>query len=165
MSYPPHAPPPEDQRPSWYTPAPEPTGRPHQQRQPRQPPAPLPAPPPPPHWSEQHSAEQHWSEQPHRPAQTYRPGALKDTLRDPERKPHSPALATVGWILTVVFGLLFILFFVAGVEAFNSNVTEGEHAYNVGVFLGFFIILLLPAIPILLGIRLIRQPRRRPRIR
>ncbi|MGM7667003.1 hypothetical protein [Microbacterium sp. A93] len=146
MAYPPHAPQPEDQRPSWYTPAPEPTG-------PPQPPAPAPEP--------GHAR---------RPGDPYA-GSFEGYAPAPaaapasEPKPFSPAMATVGWVLTVLFGLLFILFFFAGVDAFNSNVTEGENAYNVGVFLGFFLILLIPAVPILLGIRLIRQPRRQRRIR
>lgn len=144
MAYPPHAPPPEDQRPSWYTPAPEPTG-------PPQPPAPEPG----------HAR---------RPGDPYA-GPFESYASAPaappasDRKPHSPALATVGWVLTVLFGLLFLVLFFAGVDAFNSNVTAGENAYNFGLFLGFFLILLIPAIPILLGIRLIRQPRRQPRIR
>lgn len=83
----------------------------------------------------------------------------------PEPKPFSSSLATVGWVLAVLFGLLFVVFFFAGVDSFNSNVTAGEHAYNVGLFIGFLLILLIPAVPILLGLRLIRQPRRQRRIR
>lgn len=147
---PPPFPRPEGDRPGWYTPPPE-AGR-----SPRpQPPAPAPdrarrpggpyaapfdgyAPPPAP-----------------TPAPTPAP--------IPGLKPFSPGLAAVGWVLTILFGLLFLVFFFAGVDSFNSNVTAGENAYNVGLFLGFLIILLIPAVPILLGIRLIRQPRRQRR--
>ena len=144
MTDPPHAPRPEDQRRSWYTPAPEATGQ-----------------PPP--------GQSSWTHQPgpaHPPAPApVQPPGLGSSVPESDRKLHSPALATVGWVLTILFGLLFLVLFFAGVDSFNSNVTAGENAYNVGLFLGFLLILLIPAVPILLGIRLIRQPRRQRRLR
>jgi hypothetical protein len=81
---------------------------------------------------------------------------------DATLKPRSQGLAATGWILTVFFSLVFILFFLGGVSSFNSNVSPEESAaYNIGVFIGLLIILLIPAIPVFVGIRLIRQPKRR----
>lgn len=79
-------------------------------------------------------------------------------------KPYSPGLAGLGWVLTTLFGLAFVVFFFAGVSAFNTTADGANGARTLGAFIGFAVVLLLPAIPVFIGIRLIRQPRRiRPR--
>ncbi|MFC7401603.1 hypothetical protein [Citricoccus sp. GCM10030269] len=182
MSYPPHQPEhPGEDRPEWYQSPSGPTTPPESQYQ--QPPY-----PPQQQYPYQQSPYQQgpYQQYPYQQPQQYpyqqQPG-MYDQHRQPgqpypqfapaysepgmeQRKPHSHGFATVGWILTVLFGLVFILFFFAGVSAFNDNASASESgAYNFGVFLGFFLLLLAPALPILLGIRLIRQPKRQPPIR
>lgn len=145
MSYPHHphsqAPDPEDDRPGWYT------ARPGKSQQAQQSQGQRRTAPPPAHGYPPAHAHAH--------SHGY-PAAAPD----PAEKPYSPGLAGFGWVLTTVFGLAFILFFFAGVSAFNSTADGSDGASVVGAFIGYALILILPAIPILIGLRLIRQPKR-----
>lgn len=148
MSYPPSRfPRPDGDRPDWYTPPPE-AGQ-------------LPQPPPPAPGYARRPGDPYQA-----PFEGYPPApSPQPSPPARERKPYSPVMGTIGWVLTILFGLLFLLFFFAGVDAFNDNVSAGDNAYNFGAFLGVLIVLLIPAVPIFVGIHLIWQPRRQRRIR